>query len=240
MRIGIAGITGRMGKLVSEEVEAAGHEVSGGISRAGSMYELAEQSDVVIDFTNRETIARHAADMMAAGKPWVLGTSGIDSSDTALLVNTSQRVPVVFSSNFSTGMQVVLAFAEKLAELLPAETYDAEILEMHHRQKVDAPSGTAVALGAAVATGRGEMPDDVIKTIDRKGARKTGSIGFASLRGGQVVGEHSVIFAGASEHIELKHRAFDRRSYATGAMQAAQWVVGKAPGLYSMRNVLNI
>jgi 4-hydroxy-tetrahydrodipicolinate reductase len=125
---------------------------------------------------------------------------------------------------------------------LPADAYDAEIVEMHHRQKVDAPSGTAIGLGRAVAHGRGVKLDDVMESgrHGHIGARKTGAIGFAALRGGQVVGEHSLIFAAGSEHITLTHRAFDRRTFATGAVRAALWATLQRPGLYTMRDVLGM
>src|SRR5205823_3043511 len=136
---------------------------------------------------------------------------------------------------FAPGVSLVLALAERMAAALPAETYDAEILEMHHRQKVDAPSGTAVALGRAVAKGRGIDLSDVTESgrDGHTGPRKPGAIGFAALRGGQVVGEHTLLFASATEHIALTHRAFERRAFATGAVRAALWVSGREPGLYS-------
>ena len=139
-------------------------------------------------------------------------------------------------------MNLVLALCERMGAALPAEAYDAEIMEMHHRQKVDAPSGTAVGMGRAVAKGRGQKLEDVMVSgrHGHTGARATGAIGFAALRGGQVVGEHTLIFASATEHIALTHRAFDRRAFATGAVRAALWVVGKPPGLYSMMDVLGM
>jgi 4-hydroxy-tetrahydrodipicolinate reductase len=129
-----------------------------------------------------------------------------------------------------------------MAAALPAESYDAEIIEMHHRQKVDAPSGTAVGLGRAVAKGRGVRLEDVTDSgrDGHTGARRTGDIGFAALRGGQVVGEHTLLFAAANEHISLSHRAFDRRAFATGAIRAAAWVFGRPAGLYGMTHVLGM
>ena len=133
---------------------------------------------------------------------------------------------MVYASNFSPGVNLLLALAERMGAALPAEAYDAEIVEMHHRQKVDAPSGTAIGMGRAVAKGRGIRLEDVIESgrNGHAGARKTGAIGFAALRGGQVVGEHTLIFAAGTEHIALTHRAFDRRAFATGAIRAALWV----------------
>jgi 4-hydroxy-tetrahydrodipicolinate reductase len=140
MRIGIAGITGRMGKLLTEEVAAAGAELSGGVSRGGDIAALAAMSDVVIDFTNASTARAHAAAMAASGKAWVVGTSGLSAADEAAVEEAGGGVPVVYASNFATGVNLVLALAERMGAALPAEAYDAEIVEMHHRQKVDAPS----------------------------------------------------------------------------------------------------
>ena len=254
-RIGIAGITGRMGHLLAEEVRAAGANLVGGIGRAKSpnppptdttllpnLTALAAACDVVIDFTNAATAQPTAAAMAAAGTAWVLGSSGLSDADEAAVAEAAHRIPVVYASNFSAGVNLVLALAERMGAALPAEAYDAEIVEMHHRQKVDAPSGTAVGMGRAVAKGRGVALNDVMESgrHGHTGARKTGGIGFAALRGGQVVGEHTLIFAAATEHIALTHRAFDRRAFATGAVRAALWVAGRAPGLYSMMDVLGM
>jgi len=241
--IGIAGITGRMGQLLAEEVRTAGATVSGGTSRGNpDLAALASASDAVIHFTNAATAQATAQTMAASGKAWILGTSGLSAADEAAVEQAAARVPVVYASNFSAGVNLVLALAERMAAALPAETYDAEIFEMHHRQKVDAPSGTAIGMGRAVAKGRGVKLDDVMESGRRghTGARKTGAIGFAALRGGQVIGEHSLIFAAASEHIVLTHRAFDRRTFATGAVRAALWAVNQPSGLYSMMNALGM
>jgi 4-hydroxy-tetrahydrodipicolinate reductase len=255
-RIGIAGVTGRMGLLLVEETRAAAAaELAGGTGRAGSskplpagvepypdIAALAAASDVVVDFTNAATAQPHAAALAEAGKAWVLGTSGLSAADEAAVATAARRIPVVYASNFSAGVNLVLALAERMGAALPADTYDAEIMEMHHRQKVDAPSGTAIGIGRAIAKGRGVVLDDVIQSgrHGHTGARPTGAIGFAALRGGQVVGEHTLIFASATEHIVLTHRAFDRRGYATGAVQAALWVAAKPAGLYSMMDVLGM
>jgi 4-hydroxy-tetrahydrodipicolinate reductase len=254
-RIGIAGITGRMGHLLAEEVLAAGADLVGGVGRAGSgkpppagaklfpdIAALAAASAVVVDFTNAATAQATAAVMAASGSAWVLGSSGLSEADEAAVAEAARRIPVVYASNFSAGVNLVLALAERMGAALPAETYDAEIVEMHHRQKVDAPSGTAIGIGRAVAKGRGVALSDVMESgrHGHTGARKTGAIGFAALRGGQVVGEHTLIFAAGTEHIALTHRAFDRRAFASGAVRAALWVSGRAPGLYSMMDVLGM
>lgn len=253
--IGIAGITGRMGRLLAEEVHVVGATLSGGIGRQGGgaalpsgaerfadIAALAAASDVVVDFTNAATAQPHALTLAASGKPWVLGTSGLTAADEAAVEAAAQRIPVVYAANFSAGVNLVLALAKRMAAALPAEQYDAEIVEMHHRQKVDAPSGTAIGMGRAVAKGRGVKLEEVMESgrHGHTGARKTGAIGFAALRGGQVVGEHTLIFAAATEHIALTHRAFDRRAFATGAVRAALWVRGRKPGLYSMMDVLGM
>jgi 4-hydroxy-tetrahydrodipicolinate reductase len=241
--IGIAGVTGRMGKLLTEEVAAAGATLSGGTSRTSpDLAALAAASDVIIDFTNAATAQATAAVMAASGKAWILGTSGLSAADEAAVEAAARKIPVVYASNFSAGVNLVLALAERMGAALPADTYDAEIVEMHHRQKVDAPSGTAVGMGRAVAKGRGVRLDDVMDSgrQGHTGPRKSGAIGFAALRGGQVVGEHSLIFAADSEHIVLTHRAFDRRTFAAGAVRAALWAVSRPPGLFSMMDVLGM
>lgn len=260
IRIGIAGIAGRMGRLLAEEVAAAapaGARLAGGTLRPGrdapaagaaapvlpDAAALFAVSDVVIDFTHAEAAAGHAALAAEAGRGLVLGTSGLSAADEAAVAEAARRAPIVYAANFSPGVNLLFALAERMAAALPAEQYDAEILEMHHRQKVDAPSGTAVALGRAVAAGRGTTLEAAGRESGRDGhtgARGTGTIGFAALRGGQVVGEHTLLFAGATEHIAVTHRSFDRRVYATGAVRAALWLRGRAPGLYSMKDVIGL
>ncbi|MEN0074887.1 MAG: 4-hydroxy-tetrahydrodipicolinate reductase [Paracraurococcus sp.] len=255
VRIGIAGLAGRMGRLLAEETLAAGASLAGGTRRRADetatlpapllpdIGALCAASDVVIDFTHASAAAGHVAAAAAAGTPLVLGTSGLSAAEEAAVAEAAARVPIVYAANFAPGVNLVLALAERMAAALPAEQYDAEILEMHHRQKVDAPSGTAVALGRAVARGRGTTLEAAGTESGRDGhtgARGTGSIGFAALRGGQVVGEHTLLFASGSEHIALTHRSFDRRVYATGAVRAALWLQGRAAGLYDMKHVLGM
>jgi 4-hydroxy-tetrahydrodipicolinate reductase len=247
MRIGIAGITGRMGRLLVEEVAAAGATLAGGIGRSDAgplpgIAALAGAAEVVIDFTHASAARSHAASLADAGTAWVLGTSGLSAEDEAAVETAARRIPVVYASNFAPGVNLVLALAERMGAALPAEGYDAEILEMHHRQKVDAPSGTAIGMGRAVAAGRGVALPDVMQSgrDGHTGPRRTGAIGFAALRGGQVVGEHTLIFASASEHISLTHRAFDRRVFATGAVRAALWLKDRPAGLYGMADVLGM
>jgi len=248
--IGIAGIAGRMGRLLAEEVVAAGLPLVGGIDRAPvgaarmfpDMAALAASCDVVVDFTHASAVAGHAAALAAAGTAWVLGTTGLSADDETAVTEAARRVAVVQAPNFSPGVNLVLALAGRMAAALPGDAYDAEIVEMHHRQKVDAPSGTALGLGEAVARGRG-VSLELVRESGRDGhtgPRKPNAIGFAALRGGQVVGEHTLIFAAAGEHIAVTHRAFDRRVFATGAIRAARWTEGRTPGRYSMMDVLGM
>lgn len=253
LRIGIAGAAGRMGRMVASEARVAGVILAGGIDRAeevppgdmlfvASVRDLAGRCDVLVDFTHVSAVCEHAAVVAEAGIGWVLGTTGLGEPEQAAVAAAAARTPIVQAANFSPGVNLVLALAERMAAALPAGDYDAEILEMHHRQKVDAPSGTALALGRAVARGRGQDFDSVREFAreGETGARPAGGIGFAALRGGQVVGEHTVLFAGATEHISLTHRAFDRRSFAAGAVRAAMWLYGRPPGLYGMGDVLGL
>ncbi|MCK8787579.1 4-hydroxy-tetrahydrodipicolinate reductase [Roseomonas sp. NAR14] len=255
-RIGIAGLAGRMGRLLAEEVAAAGAALAGGTRRSAAppagdpglpllpdARALFEASEVVIDFTHAAAAAGHAALAAETGTPLVLGTSGLDAAQEAAVAEAARRVPIVYAANFAPGVVLLFSLAERMAAALPADQYDAEIVEMHHRQKVDAPSGTAVALGRAVAAGRGTTLEEAGRESGRDGhtgPRGTGTIGFAALRGGQVVGEHTLLFAAASEQIALTHRSFDRRVYATGAVRAALWLLGRPPGLYDMKHVLGL
>ncbi|MBV1835078.1 4-hydroxy-tetrahydrodipicolinate reductase [Novacetimonas pomaceti] len=259
MRIGIAGINGRVGRLLREEVVAAGATLAGGSTRNGilepvadaaspicpiftSVADLAKVCDVVIDFTNASTVCAHARDLAQSGTAWVLGTTGLGEREQDAVDVAARQIPVVQAANFSPGVTLMTRLARQMAAALPGREYDAEILEMHHRQKVDAPSGTALAIGNAVADGRGIMLKDHMEVArsGHTGPRADDAIGFAVLRGGQIVGEHSVIFTSAYEQITLTHRSFDRRIYATGAVRAAQWIGTRGAGLYSMDDVLGL
>lgn len=254
LRIGIAGLNGRVGRLLAEEVPAGGAVLAGGTTRDGSpvagidcpvyadIAELARNCDVIIDFTHADTVVEHAAALRKTGTAWVLGTTGLSAAQQQAVDAAAREVPVVQAANFSAGVTLVTRLARQMGAALPGSDYDAEILEMHHRQKVDAPSGTALAMGRAVAEGRGIRLEDHIESgrDGHTGPRADGAIGFAALRGGQIVGEHSVIFTSGHEQIILTHRSFDRRVYATGAVRAAGWLRARAPGLYSMDNVLGL
>jgi len=198
-------------------------------------------ADVVIDFTSPEAALIHAALAAEYGKALVLGTTGLSEQHFAALAVAARKVPVVQSPNMSLGVNLLLGLVEQAAARL-GNSFDAEILEMHHRHKVDAPSGTALALGRAVAAGRGVDHDEVaVRSRDGyTGARETGAIGYAVLRGGDVVGDHTVIFADDGERLELSHRASGRHIFAAGAVRAAMWTRDRPPGLYGMRDVLGL
>jgi 4-hydroxy-tetrahydrodipicolinate reductase len=256
MRVGIAGVEGRVGRLLVEEVRRAGICLAGGTARPGtgrtfagtdvrlfnSLDDLAVQAEVVIDFTHPDATAAHAAILARSGSAWVLGTTGLSAQTQKAVETAARRVPVVQAANFSPGVTLVLGLAARMAAALPAEEYDAEILEMHHRQKIDAPSGTALAIGEAVVQGRGDKAgsEREFGRHGHTGPRKAGAIGFAALRGGQIVGEHTLLFTSGSEQISLTHRAFDRRVFASGAVRAALWAEGRPPGLYGMEDVLGL
>ncbi|MDE8346015.1 MAG: 4-hydroxy-tetrahydrodipicolinate reductase [Acidocella sp.] len=251
LRVGIAGISGRMGVLLARAAKQDAI-LAGGTSRSGTAPEgavlfpdigaLGKASDVVVDFTHADAVAGHAEALMQGRTAWVLGTTGYDEAAGAAIARAAAHVPVVVAANFSTGVNLMLILAEMLGGALPAARFDAEIVEMHHRQKLDAPSGTALALGRAVAAGRKVALGDVMTGANGApiGARRDGEIGFASLRGGQVVGHHDVMFTAADEQIVLSHHAFDRMVFANGALRAALWLAGRPPGLYGMRDILGL
>jgi 4-hydroxy-tetrahydrodipicolinate reductase len=238
-----------MGRLVAHAVQHSTATLAGGLARAASdvpaarafpdIQSLAAACDVVIDFTRADTAIPFATALAAAKTAWVIGTTGLDDAQQAAVATAAHEIPIVQAANFAPGVTLFLALAERMAAALDAQTHDAEILEMHHAHKIDAPSGTALALGAAVARGRGVPLADVART-DRTGPRRPGEIGFASLRGGQIIGEHALSFTAAAEQLTLAHRAFDRAVFADGALQAARFVHGRPPGLYGMRDVLGL
>lgn len=256
LRIGIAGVTGRVGRLLVEEVQAAGAVLAGGTVRDPAkavglpeglalftdMAGLAAVSDVVIDFTHADTVVAHAQALAEQGTAWVLGTTGLSAEQQVAVLKTAKKTGVVHAANFSAGVTLVRRLAQMMGRALPADSYDAEIVEMHHRQKVDAPSGAALAIGEAVAKGRGVRLADVKESgrDGHTGPRGPGAIGFAALRGGQIVGEHEVLFTSADEQITLTHRAFDRRVFAAGAVRAAHWVRECPAGYYGMEDVLGL
>lgn len=264
-RIGIVGAAGRMGRmLVRTAHEAPGCVVAGASERPGADtlgrdagelaglgpigVALTDDSaamfaavDVVIDFTSPAATAAHAALAADAGCALVAGTTGLDEAHRAALAAAAASVPIVWAPNMAAGVNLLFAVAEQVARALD-EDFDIEIVEMHHRHKVDAPSGTALALGEAAARGRG-VDLGAVRESGRDGitgARERGAIGFASLRGGDVVGDHTVVFAGSGERIELTHKAASREIFANGAVRAARWTGGQPAGLYGMKDVLGL
>ena len=265
MNIGIIGCAGRMGRILTATIfETDGAELAGGIEQANSQFigedvaslagcepsgiivgenpeELLEVSGAVIDFTAPAGTVGHAHLAGESGTALVIGTTGLDAADMDAIKIASEKAAIVQASNMSLGVNLLLGLVETVARSL-GEEYDIEIVEMHHRHKVDAPSGTALMLGEAAARGRGVELDAVSERIrdGHTGARVAGKIGFANLRGGDVIGEHTVIMAGPGERVELTHRAADRRVFARGAIHAALWTQGKVPGFYNMRDVLGV
>jgi len=264
MRLVVVGAAGRMGQtliraiaadestVVSGAIERPDSEAlgqdSGMLSGAGenkieitSDVEAAfEAADGVLDFTSPAATCQFADLAAKAGIVHVIGTTGCTNAENAKIAAAADKTVIVKSGNMSLGINLLAALVEQAAKAL--ETFDIEVLEMHHKHKVDAPSGTALMLGEAAAEGRGiDLGENSVRSRDGiTGARPEGSIGFATLRGGSVIGEHSVIFAGEGERIELSHIAQDRSLFAQGALKCALWGFGKPAGLYSMRDVLGI
>jgi 4-hydroxy-tetrahydrodipicolinate reductase len=212
-----------------------------GIVLSGDLWELAKNADGVIDFTVPAATIANVAIAAERSLVHVIGTTGLSASDHAVIKSVTTRATVVQSGNMSLGVNILAAVVKRVAKSLD-EDFDIEVLEMHHKMKIDAPSGTALMLGQAAAEGRGiDLAQRAVRVRDgHTGERERGDIGFATLRGGSVVGEHSVIFAGAGERIELAHRAEDRGIFARGAVKAALWAFDKKPGYYTMADVLGL
>jgi 4-hydroxy-tetrahydrodipicolinate reductase len=265
LRLLIAGAGGRMGRtLLRAALESPGIKLTGAVERAGASAlgedvgvlagrgpagvrvsetaaPLLGATDAIVDFTNPTSSLEFAALAAKAKVAHVLGTTGFTAADEEKVAAAARETVIVKSGNMSLGVNLLAALTRQVAKTL-GEEFDIEILEMHHRAKIDAPSGTALMFGQAAAAGRG-VDLDKRRTAPRDGltgARKPGDIGFAALRGGSVVGEHSVIFAGPAERLELVHKAEDRMIFARGALTAARWAKGKKPGLYSMADVLGL
>jgi 4-hydroxy-tetrahydrodipicolinate reductase len=262
IRVGVVGVAGRMGaQLVKAIHDAPGLQLAaaidhpggnaigrdanglagltpGGIAVTADLPAALPALDVVIDFSRAGAVAGTADACAAAGVALMIGTTGLDAATLARIESAATKIPVLRSANTSLALNVLLDLVERAAGALPAD-YDIEIFEAHHRHKVDAPSGTALALGEAAAAGRGErLPRDVMLTGAQPGARATGGIGFSVVRGGDVVGEHDVRFLGAGEQLRLTHVATDRAVFARGAVAAAAWLVGRSPGYYRMADFL--
>ena len=235
MTLGIVGADGRMGARV--EALADGLDVAARISADAPDYAALSDCDAVIDFSAPDALVR-ALPHLRDGAALVSGTTGLSEAQEAEVAAAAVRIAVLRSGNFSLGVNLLLRLARQAASAL-GEGWDIDVLEQHHRHKVDAPSGTALMLGQAVATGRG-VALDAVAAHERVGARVEGDIGFAVLRGGGVYGMHEVRLVSESEEITLGHRALNRDVFARGALDAARWLAGKPAGLYTMDDVLGL
>jgi 4-hydroxy-tetrahydrodipicolinate reductase len=240
-RIGIIGSAGRMGRALQDAIAAAGHDYAGGIDQGGDPAALAALSDVLVDFSAPSALEGNLDAATAAGIGIVVGTTGLGERHHWLIDAAAATIPVLQTGNTSLGVTLLAHLVREAAERLGPD-WDIEIVETHHRMKVDAPSGTALLLGEAAAAGRGEALGDVaMRGRDGvTGARVPGTIGFASLRGGSVAGDHAVHFLADSERLTLSHMAENRGIFARGAVRAAEWLTGRAPGRYTMAHVLNL
>lgn len=265
MRLIVTGAAGRMGRMLIRSIaETPGFALAGALEREGSEalgqdagtlagmgpigvavtsdpLPLFVKADGVVDFTSPDATVAFAGLAAQARIVHVIGTTGMEAVHIAKLEAAARHATIIKSGNMSLGVNLLASLVKKVAATLGTD-WDIEVLEMHHRQKVDAPSGTAALLGEAAAQGRAvRLAEERVAARDGiTGARKPGTIGFATLRGGTVIGEHSVIFAGAGERIELTHKADDRALFARGALQAARWGLGKKPGLFNMDDVLGL
>jgi 4-hydroxy-tetrahydrodipicolinate reductase len=265
MRLIVAGAGGRMGRALTRAIlessgavlagalEAPGSELLGkdagtlaglpanGVKLSADLWSMSANADGILDFTVPAATIANVAIAAERGLVHIIGTTGLSSSDDAVIKSVTSRAIVVQSGNMSLGVNLLAALVKRVAQSLD-DSFDIEILEMHHRAKIDAPSGTALLLGEAAAAGRKiALGEHSARGRDgQTGARRGGDIGFASLRGGSVTGDHSVIFAGAMERIELTHRAEDRTMFAQGAIKAALWARGRKPGFYTMADVLGL
>jgi 4-hydroxy-tetrahydrodipicolinate reductase len=257
MKVAIAGAGGKMGRALIEAVQADGSitlgaalDVAGsaalgtkiGNVTVGSDLQAAlSASDLLIDFTRPEGTLAHVDACAAAGKSMVIGTTGFSPAQLARITDAARRIPIVLSPNFAVGVNVVFRLAQTAAKAL-GDSYDVEIIEAHHRQKVDAPSGTALMLGKLVADALGRDLDQVAShgREGDVGARPAKQIGFHAIRGGDIVGEHTVVFAGTGERVEVGVRSQSRMTYAHGALRAVKFLQGKKSGLYDMQDVLGL
>lgn len=265
MKIAIAGAGGRMGRELARVVHATpGCILAGGLEAKGSSYvgmdygalfgvanlgititdnpdQLLQRVDGVIDFTLPAATLELIKHTAAFNKVHVIGTTGIETAGDAAIAWAATTARIVKSGNYSLGINILQGLVQKVAAVL-GDDFDIEVLEMHHKHKIDAPSGTALMLGQAAAEGRKiNLAAKSVRARDgNTGARRTGDIGFATLRGGAVIGDHTVMFASDSERIELTHKAQSREMFARGAVRAALWAQGQKPGLYNMSNVLGL
>jgi 4-hydroxy-tetrahydrodipicolinate reductase len=250
-RVVVTGIGGRMGSLLARMIrDSSDLTLVGGTERPGSappglevpvatrLEDALGQADVVIDFSTPEASLTHARVCALAKVPLVIGTTGFSDADRAALAEAGRLAPLVSAPNMSVGVNLVIEVAALLARRL-GEDFDVEVLEAHHRHKQDAPSGTALRLADELVRALGRTPADLrTARVGQVGARPRREVGVQALRGGDVVGEHTVYFFGDGERVELTHRATSREQFARGALRAARWLVGRPPGLYGMADVL--
>ncbi len=240
-RIGIIGSAGRMGQAIAAVIAASEDTLSGGIDKGGDVAALAALSDVLVDFSSPHALEDNLDAAIAAGVPVMLGTTGLEERHHWLVDHAAEHIAVLQTGNTSLGVTLLAHLVREAAGRL-GEDWDIEIVETHHRMKVDAPSGTALLLGQAAAEGRGiDLAANSVRGRDGiTGARTAGTIGFAALRGGTVAGDHSVHFLADGERIALSHLAENRTIFARGAVRAAQWLIGRPAGRYTMPEVLGL
>lgn len=240
-RIGIIGSEGRMGQAIVQAIAEVGAECAGGVDQGGDVAALASRCDVLVDFSSPAALEANLDAAMAARVPIVIGTTGLEDRHHWLIDSAAQHVAVLQTGNTSLGVTLLAHLVREAAARL-GEDWDIEIVETHHRMKVDAPSGTALLLGEAAAAGRSvSLADEAVRGRDGiTGKRQPGTIGFASLRGGSVAGDHSVHFLSDNERLTLSHLAENRAIFAKGAVRACQWIVGRPAGRYAMPEVLGL
>ncbi|MBL4859177.1 MAG: 4-hydroxy-tetrahydrodipicolinate reductase [Erythrobacter sp.] len=239
--IGVIGSKGAMGEALRGVIEASGHDYAGGADKGDDVSKLADVSDILVDFSAPGALQSNLHAAVGAGIPIVIGTTGLEDKHHEAIDHAARAVPVLQTGNTSLGVTLLAHLVREAASRLGSQ-WDIEIVEMHHRRKVDAPSGTALLLGEAAAEARRiTLADNRESGRDgHTGARAEGAIGFAALRGGTVAGEHSVILAGDEERLTLSHSAENRAIFARGAIRAAEWLRGREPGRYTMEQVLGI
>jgi len=242
VRVAISGAGGRMGRALLEAVAASGDTtLAGSFDVGGDVRAALSAADVLIDFTRPEGTLEHLQACLDAKRAIVIGTTGFDPAQLARIREAAREIAIVMAPNMSVGVNVALRLVEMASRSLGPE-YDVEVFEIHHKMKVDAPSGTALKLGEVAAKARGATLESngVFARHGVTGERKEGSVGFSAARGGDIVGDHTVFFAGPGERIEITHRSSSRATYAQGALRAARFLAGKPPGLYDMADVLGL
>ena len=239
--IGVIGSRGAMGEVLRRVIEESGHDYAGGADKGDDVGKLADVSDLLVDFSAPAALHSNLHAAIGAGIPIVVGTTGLERRHHDAIDQAAHAIPVLQTGNTSLGVTLLAHLVREAAQKL-GNGWDIEILEMHHRRKVDAPSGTALLLGGAAADARGVDLETVSESGRHgpSGPREEGAIGFAALRGGTVAGEHSVILAGEEERLTLSHSAENRAIFARGAIRAAEWLRGREPGRYTMDQVLGI